>query len=145
MASEARAPSARAVRRSSSPKRRPGWPLVLTALALLTALTAAATWLRADGTFAAWEQAAVETSDAGQLRLGYFGNLTHGPALVGLQEDHFAQELGGTELSTQVFTSGPTAVASSMGSPVTRSPTAEDSPATRARSNSSEAGPVEGA
>ncbi|WP_298584804.1 ABC transporter substrate-binding protein [uncultured Kocuria sp.] len=96
--------------RPAAPRRRPGWPLVLTALALLTALTAAATWLRADGTFAAWEQAAVETSDAGQLRLGYFGNLTHGPALVGLQEDLFAQELGGTELSPQVFTSGPTAV-----------------------------------
>ncbi|KUG51273.1 NLPA lipoprotein [Kocuria rosea subsp. polaris] len=90
--------------------RRPGWPLVLTALALLTALTAAATWLRADGTFAAWEQAAVETSDAGALRLGYFGNLTHGPALVGVEEGLFARELGGTELSPQVFGSGPTAV-----------------------------------
>ncbi|MEX5261088.1 ABC transporter substrate-binding protein [Kocuria sp. CPCC 205263] len=90
--------------------RRPGWPLVLTALVLLTALTAAATWLRADGTLEAWEQASAETSDAAELRLGYFGNLTHGPALVGLEEDLFARELGGTALSTQVFGSGPTAV-----------------------------------
>ncbi|MGQ1796064.1 ABC transporter substrate-binding protein [Kocuria oceani] len=90
--------------------RRPGWPLVLTALALLTALTVAATVLRANGTLAAWEQTAVEISEAAELRLGYFGNLTHAPALVGVQEDLFAQELGGTELSTQVFGSGPTAV-----------------------------------
>ncbi|WP_053004816.1 ABC transporter substrate-binding protein [Kocuria sp. SM24M-10] len=90
--------------------RRPGWPLVLTALALLTALTVAATVLRANGTLAAWEQTAVETSDAAELRLGYFGNLTHGPALVGLENGHFAEELGDTTLSTQVFNSGPTAV-----------------------------------
>jgi NitT/TauT family transport system substrate-binding protein len=83
---------------------------VLTALALLTALTASATWLRADGTFEAWAQASVETSEAAELRLGYFGNLTHGPALVGLENDYFAEELGETGLSTQVFNSGPTAV-----------------------------------
>lgn len=96
--------------RPAASRRRPGWPLVLTALALLTALTAAATWLRADGTFEAWEQASVETSDAAELRLGYFGNLTHGPALVGLENDYFAEELRDTGLSTQVFNSGPTAV-----------------------------------
>ncbi|MFF0989838.1 ABC transporter substrate-binding protein [Kocuria nitroreducens] len=96
--------------RPAASRRRPGWPLVLTALALLTALTAAATWLRADGTFEAWKQASVETSDAAELRLGYFGNLTHGPALVGFEEGLFAQELGGTALTAQVFGSGPTAV-----------------------------------
>ncbi|OLT07192.1 NLPA lipoprotein [Kocuria sp. CNJ-770] len=96
--------------RPAAGRRRPGWPLVLTALALLTALTVAATVLRANGTLAAWEQTAVETSDAAELRLGYFGNLTHGPALVGLENGHFAEELGDTTLSTQVFNSGPTAV-----------------------------------
>ncbi|MEX5269724.1 ABC transporter substrate-binding protein [Kocuria sabuli] len=96
--------------RPASSRRHPGWPLVLTALALLTALTASATWMRADGTFEAWAQASVETSDAAELRLGYFGNLTHGPALVGLENDYFAEELGDTELSPQVFNSGPTAV-----------------------------------
>lgn len=90
--------------------RRAGWPLVLSALALLTALTAAATGLRANGTLEAWAQASLETSDAAELRLGYFGNLTHGPVLVGVEEGLFAQELGGAELSTQVFGSGPTAV-----------------------------------
>jgi NitT/TauT family transport system substrate-binding protein len=83
---------------------------VLGALAVLAVLTVAATVLRANGTLAAWEQASVETSDASELTLGYFGNLTHGPALVGVQEGLFARELGDTQLSTQVFTSGPTAV-----------------------------------
>lgn len=96
--------------RPAASRRRPGWPLVLTALALLTALTAAATWLRADGTLEAWEQASVETSDAAELRLGYFGNLTHAPALVGVDQGLFTEALGDTELTTQVFSAGPTAV-----------------------------------
>lgn len=96
--------------RPAAGRRRLGWPLVLTALAVLGVLTATATGLRADGTFEAWAQAGVETSEAAELRLGYFGNLTHAPALVGAEEGLFAQELGDTELSAQVFGSGPTAV-----------------------------------
>lgn len=95
---------------AASGRRRPGWPLVLTALVLLAVLTAAATAMRAGGAFAAWEAASVETSDAEQLRLGYFGNLTHAPALVGVDQGLFADALGDTELSAQVFTAGPTAV-----------------------------------
>jgi len=98
---------------AGSPRRRrrgAGWPLVLGALALLSVLTVTATVLRGNGTLAAWEQASVETSEASELTLGYFGNLTHGPALVGVQNGYFAEELGGTELSTQVFNAGPTAI-----------------------------------
>ena len=91
-------------------RRRPGWPLVLTALVLLAVLTAAATAMRANGAFAAWEAAPAETSRADQLRLGYFGNLTHAPALVGVEQGLFAEALGDTELTTQVFNAGPTAV-----------------------------------
>jgi NitT/TauT family transport system substrate-binding protein len=54
--------------------------------------------------------AAAPVSDASELRLGYFGNLTHAPALVGLQNGYFAEELGGTKLSTQVFNAGPSAI-----------------------------------
>ncbi|SDH49641.1 NitT/TauT family transport system substrate-binding protein [Arthrobacter subterraneus] len=54
--------------------------------------------------------AAAPVSDAEQLRLGYFGNLTHAPALVGLENGYFAEELGDTELATQVFNAGPSAI-----------------------------------
>ncbi|MFI5085630.1 MAG: aliphatic sulfonate ABC transporter substrate-binding protein [Actinomycetales bacterium] len=47
---------------------------------------------------------------ASELRLGYFGNVTHAPALVGLQQGFFRQHLGSTTLSTQVFNAGPAAV-----------------------------------
>ncbi|WP_299168849.1 ABC transporter substrate-binding protein [uncultured Arthrobacter sp.] len=53
---------------------------------------------------------AAPVSDAAELRLGYFGNLTHAPALVGLEKGYFAEELGDTELSTQVFNAGPSAI-----------------------------------
>jgi NitT/TauT family transport system substrate-binding protein len=47
---------------------------------------------------------------AEELRLGYFANVTHAPALVGLEEGLFADALGETKLSTQVFNAGPAAI-----------------------------------
>src|SRR3569833_1576741 len=44
---------------------------------------------------------------AGELRLGYFANVAHAPALIGVQERLFADELGDTKLTTQVFNAGP--------------------------------------
>jgi NitT/TauT family transport system substrate-binding protein len=44
---------------------------------------------------------------AGELRLGYFANVTHAPALIGVNEGYFADELGDTKLTTQVFNAGP--------------------------------------
>jgi NitT/TauT family transport system substrate-binding protein len=41
------------------------------------------------------------------VHLGYFPNLTHAPALVGIQQGIFARELGTDHLSTQTFTAGP--------------------------------------
>ncbi|MGO1316772.1 MAG: ABC transporter substrate-binding protein [Cellulomonadaceae bacterium] len=51
-----------------------------------------------------------DTGPATELRLGYFANVTHGPALVGVAGGHFADALGDTELSTQVFNAGPAAI-----------------------------------
>lgn len=45
-----------------------------------------------------------------ELRLGYFANVTHAPALVGLEEGLFADELGDVEVTTQVFNAGPAAI-----------------------------------
>ena len=47
---------------------------------------------------------------ADELRLGYFANVTHAPALLGVQEGFFADELGDTKLTTQVFNAGPDVV-----------------------------------
>ncbi|WP_457964827.1 ABC transporter substrate-binding protein [Arthrobacter sp. D1-29] len=53
---------------------------------------------------------AASGNPAAELRLGYFGNVTHAPALVGLSKGLIAGELGGTKLSTQVFNAGPAAI-----------------------------------
>lgn len=47
---------------------------------------------------------------AAELKLGYFGNITHAPALVGVSQGKFAESLGETKLSTQVFNAGPAAI-----------------------------------
>ncbi|MCU1531247.1 MAG: transporter substrate-binding protein [Arthrobacter sp.] len=47
---------------------------------------------------------------AAELRLGYFGNITHAPALVGLSKGLLTKNLGETKLSTQAFNAGPAAI-----------------------------------
>jgi NitT/TauT family transport system substrate-binding protein len=44
------------------------------------------------------------------LRLGYFPNVTHAPALVGLEEGILAEALGDVELQAQAFNAGPDVV-----------------------------------
>jgi NitT/TauT family transport system substrate-binding protein len=66
----------------------------------------------------AWGLAACGSSDsssssaaggtADELRLGYFANVTHAAALIGVQQGYLDDELGsGTKLTTQVFNAGP--------------------------------------
>ncbi len=43
------------------------------------------------------------------LRLGYFPNLTHATAIVGVEDGHFAKALGKNKLKTQTFNAGPEA------------------------------------
>lgn len=47
---------------------------------------------------------------ATELRLGYFANVTHAPALVGLEEGLFEEALGDVDVTTQVFNAGPAAI-----------------------------------
>jgi NitT/TauT family transport system substrate-binding protein len=47
---------------------------------------------------------------AEELRLGYFANVTHAPALVGLEKGLIEDALGDTTLTTQVFNAGPAAI-----------------------------------
>jgi NitT/TauT family transport system substrate-binding protein len=47
-------------------------------------------------------------TDADVVRLGYFANVTHAPALVGVSEGYFAEELGpDVELAVSTFNAGP--------------------------------------
>ncbi|MEV7419833.1 ABC transporter substrate-binding protein, partial [Streptomyces sp. NPDC089919] len=47
---------------------------------------------------------------ADEVRIGYFPNLTHATALVGVQEGLIAKELGGTKLAAQTFNAGPSEI-----------------------------------
>ena len=83
----------------------------ITTLGLLVAMMA--------GCAGAAAEPASEPSDAGasdaapsigELHLGYFANVTHAPALVGLEEGLFADALPGVDITTQVFNAGPAAI-----------------------------------
>src|SRR3954454_15458514 len=52
---------------------------------------------------------------AEEVRLGYFANVTHAAALIGVQEGLFEKELGDTKLTTQVFNAGPDEVEALFG------------------------------
>ena len=54
--------------------------------------------------------AAPAATPAAELKLGYFGNITHAPALIGVSQGLIAKSLGDTRLSTQVFNAGPAAI-----------------------------------
>ncbi|WTS98007.1 ABC transporter substrate-binding protein [Streptomyces sp. NBC_00096] len=47
---------------------------------------------------------------ATEVRIGYFPNLTHATALVGLQEGLIAKELNGTTIKPQSFNAGPSEI-----------------------------------
>ncbi|WP_264929478.1 ABC transporter substrate-binding protein, partial [Streptomyces sp. A012304] len=44
------------------------------------------------------------------VKIGYFGNLTHGTALVGVNKGYFQKALGGTQAKYQVFNAGPSEI-----------------------------------
>ncbi|MFE0388181.1 aliphatic sulfonate ABC transporter substrate-binding protein [Streptomyces bungoensis] len=47
---------------------------------------------------------------ADEVKIGYFPNLTHATALVGVQEGLFQKELGGTAIKTATFNAGPSEI-----------------------------------
>jgi NitT/TauT family transport system substrate-binding protein len=51
---------------------------------------------------------AASSAPASTLRLGYFANVTHAAAVVGVAKGYFQKELGSTKLQTQIFKDGPT-------------------------------------
>jgi NitT/TauT family transport system substrate-binding protein len=59
---------------------------------------------------AAQGSAAAPGGPAALLRLGYVDNVTHAPALVGLEKGILAESLGDTKLSSQIFSAGPATI-----------------------------------
>lgn len=47
---------------------------------------------------------------ASEVRIGYFPNLTHATALIGVQDGLIQKELGGTVLKPQTFNAGPSEI-----------------------------------
>ncbi|MER7762334.1 aliphatic sulfonate ABC transporter substrate-binding protein [Streptomyces sp. NPDC097619] len=45
-----------------------------------------------------------------KVRIGYFPNLTHATALIGVQEGLIQKELGGTKIAAQTFNAGPSEI-----------------------------------
>ncbi|BCJ54288.1 lipoprotein [Actinoplanes sp. NBRC 14428] len=76
----------------------------LRALALAAAALVSATALTACG------DDSESGGEATTLRLGYFPNITHAPALVGVKNGLFQQALGTTKLEPKTFNAGPAAI-----------------------------------
>jgi NitT/TauT family transport system substrate-binding protein len=52
---------------------------------------------------------------ASTLRLGYFANVTHATAVVGVAKGLFANALGSTKLTTQIYNAGPAEMTALLG------------------------------
>lgn len=93
-------------------KRRKMRGLEVVALAALVALIGAGAAVAAvtTGNRDTTETPAVASGPATELRLGYFANVTHAPALIGVNNGILAKHLGATALKSQVFNAGPSAI-----------------------------------
>jgi len=81
--------------------------------AVLSLVAAVAGCSRADS-----DETPAASSDKGpatELRLGYFPNVTHAAALIGLDKGLFSKELGTTKLVPTKFNAGPEAVGALLG------------------------------
>ncbi|MEU2280796.1 aliphatic sulfonate ABC transporter substrate-binding protein [Streptomyces sp. NPDC013178] len=84
---------------------------VITALPLLT-LAACGYGSQADDNSSTQKVAAGAEKIDGldSVKIGYFGNLTHGTALVGVNKGYFQKALGATKAEYQVFNAGPSEI-----------------------------------
>jgi NitT/TauT family transport system substrate-binding protein len=71
---------------------------------------AATTAAAGDGSDSATTAPTSVEDDDTTLRLGYFPNVTHATAIVGVEHEIFAEALGTSKLETSLFNAGPAAV-----------------------------------
>lgn len=84
-------------------------------IAAVTALLAATALVSCSRASEAPTTAAAAAGPAAELRLGYFPNITHAPALIGLNKGLFTAELGTTKLTPQSFNAGGDEIAALLG------------------------------
>ena len=82
----------------------------ITTLGLLVAMMAGCAGAAAEPASDPAEAVSDGAPSVSELKLGYFANVTHAPALVGLEEGLFADALPGVDITTQVFNAGPAAI-----------------------------------
>ena len=91
-----------------------GWMVV--SLVIVIAAYVSTTDHSSGSTTASSSTAAGTTSTAaGELRLGYFANVTHATAVVGVAHGDFAKALGSTKLTTQNYNAGPAEMTALLG------------------------------
>jgi NitT/TauT family transport system substrate-binding protein len=79
----------------------------------IRAIAVAAATLLAGSVLAACgkdDDKASASGEATTIRLGYFPNITHAPALIGVQKNFFQDALGSTKLEAKTFNAGPAAI-----------------------------------
>jgi NitT/TauT family transport system substrate-binding protein len=86
-------------------RRLAGWAAV--AALALTAAGCGSSSSKASPSTTAGQATAASQSKPVTVHLGYFPNLTHAPALVGVAQGTFARDLGSDTLSSQTFAAGP--------------------------------------
>ena len=57
--------------------------------------------------FIGYDRSVYADSDLSVLRLGYFPNLTHAPAVIGIGNGDFQKELGDVKIEPHIFNAGP--------------------------------------
>lgn len=91
---------------------------VLTAAAVFTLLATLAGCSRANNSSGS-DTTATNQGPASEVHLGFFPNVTHAAALIGVDKGYFTQELGGgTKLTTATFNAGPAEVSALLGGSV---------------------------
>jgi NitT/TauT family transport system substrate-binding protein len=90
--------------------RRPRPRILLAPLALAALVMAACSGASGTSSTATTSSSGSSSSAPITVRLGYYPNVTHATAIVGVQQGTFAQALGQDKLQTVTFNAGPAAV-----------------------------------
>ncbi|SEG09791.1 NitT/TauT family transport system substrate-binding protein [Actinacidiphila yanglinensis] len=107
MSAQPRIPAPRASRRRRLVAAAAALPILFGALAACGYGSSKSDDTASTAPAAASGSASTKKLSTDQVKIGYFPNLTHATALVGLKEGFFQQELGSTKIKQSTFNAGP--------------------------------------